>query len=175
MPAMLSSNSKSMLSNKRSASSSTEADCYNMSLGAGPLWWSWCPWAHQGRAAVAAHFPHRSSTLGCSITWTYALCSPASPCFAWRFSRGSARVTRSGWGTTQLSACYCGFLKRKVWSCNADENIYVPGIPSTFTNFTSNPNITRFRKRLHALQHRVIHPQQSLGSFIFIYALRILD
>ncbi|KAK9883916.1 hypothetical protein WA026_004859 [Henosepilachna vigintioctopunctata] len=35
MPAMLSSNSKSMLSNKRSASSATEADCYNM--GAPPL------------------------------------------------------------------------------------------------------------------------------------------
>ncbi|XP_074035681.1 LOW QUALITY PROTEIN: ornithine decarboxylase antizyme [Leptinotarsa decemlineata] len=42
MPAIMSSNS-SLLSSKRSASSSSEADCYNMSLGAGPLWWSDAP------------------------------------------------------------------------------------------------------------------------------------
>lgn len=42
MPAIMSSNfnSSALLSQKRSADSASDADCYNMSLGAGPLWWS---------------------------------------------------------------------------------------------------------------------------------------
>jgi len=41
MPAILSSKNLSTMSNsKRTACSASEADCYNMSLGAGPLWWS---------------------------------------------------------------------------------------------------------------------------------------
>lgn len=42
MPAIMSSksSSSSLLSQKRSAASASAADCYNMSLGAGPLWWS---------------------------------------------------------------------------------------------------------------------------------------
>ncbi|ENN73355.1 hypothetical protein YQE_10035, partial [Dendroctonus ponderosae] len=42
MPAIMSSNcnASALLSKKRSAASVTEAECYNMSLGAGPLWWS---------------------------------------------------------------------------------------------------------------------------------------
>jgi len=42
MPAILkSSNSEEfILSSKRSALSASSADCFNVSLGAGPLWWS---------------------------------------------------------------------------------------------------------------------------------------
>lgn len=42
MPALIKSSSSDnwLLSSKRSAASASQADCFNMSLGAGPLWWS---------------------------------------------------------------------------------------------------------------------------------------
>ncbi|XP_044265064.1 LOW QUALITY PROTEIN: ornithine decarboxylase antizyme 1 [Tribolium madens] len=55
MPAILSSNS-SMLSSKRPACSASEADCYNMSLGAGPLWWSDAPGETRGPSPLRLTF-----------------------------------------------------------------------------------------------------------------------
>ncbi|XP_018576023.1 LOW QUALITY PROTEIN: ornithine decarboxylase antizyme 1 [Anoplophora glabripennis] len=55
MPAVISSNSM-LLSSKRSASSASEADCYNMSLGAGPLWWSDAPGETRGSPPLRLTF-----------------------------------------------------------------------------------------------------------------------
>ncbi|XP_066143857.1 LOW QUALITY PROTEIN: ornithine decarboxylase antizyme 2 [Euwallacea fornicatus] len=50
MPAIMSSNcsASALLSQKRSAASVTDAECFNMSLGAGPLWWSDAPGENRG-------------------------------------------------------------------------------------------------------------------------------
>lgn len=98
---------RNMLSSKRSASSASEADCYNMSLGAGPLWWSWCPWGYQGSVAIATNFPHCPSTMGRCFAGPHTLCGSASPRSAWGVPGGFRSTTWSGWRQTQMRTCDC--------------------------------------------------------------------
>lgn len=96
-----------MMSSKRSADSeSTASLSSSMSLGAGPLWWSWCPWATQGRsAAIAAHFPHRTPAVGRCALRQDALHRPAAVHTPWGLQRGLRLFARGRRGETQLSAC----------------------------------------------------------------------
>lgn len=95
-----------LLSSKRSASSASEAECYNMSLGAGPLWWSWCPW--QGRrghksTAFASHFPHRQApALGCRPAGRHPVRGGATANAAWGIQRGIHSTAWGCWGEVAL-------------------------------------------------------------------------
>ncbi|XP_056638782.1 LOW QUALITY PROTEIN: ornithine decarboxylase antizyme 1 [Diorhabda sublineata] len=61
MPAIMSNTTNSLLSSKRSASSVSEADCYNMSLGAGPLWWSDAPGEARGSSPPPLRLTFRTA------------------------------------------------------------------------------------------------------------------
>lgn len=168
MPALI--NKKSMenfmMSSKRSADSESSEDSLSnsMSLGAGPLWWSWCPWAPQGRsAAIAAYFPHWTPALGCRAQRQDALHRPAAVHAAWRLPWGIRFLAGGCRGEAELPArCRCV----PKWSHrprNAGEDVHVPRLRSVVADITDHPASTSSWKHLHALHHRVVR-NESLGT-----------
>jgi len=168
MPAILKSSHSEefILSSKRSALSASSADCFNVSLGAGPLWWSWCPWGREGRTTTTkAYIQNRSSTMGRCAAWPHALCSTATNYAPWGVARG-VRCTAGGRrGTAEMPTRRCGIRKGQTWSCHTDPHFHVPWLRNPVPNVAHRATISRSTQCVHVVPHWVIDPQRSLGPF----------
>lgn len=154
MPALIKSSKMEnfLLSSKRSADSESASTCSTMSLGAGPLWWSWCPWGNQGLpAATTANFPHPATAMGRSAVRQDAVRRPAALHFAWGFAWGARCPTGSGRGTVEMSTCCAGILQQSSGQGQSGPHLHVPRIRGVIPYIAEHPAATGSRQRVYVV------------------------